>query len=408
MQDLDKIIDDAVTNPVLSEAADEIGKNLLDAMIGELTLIPHPTMDKQNVWSTRKQADQDATIQRFKSRVRSEVLRFFQHVMANGNPATAATLDKVIFTDKGIQGMLAIDRNSRERHALADFAGERVVVIMPDDLEQYFESMGEVVSSDDQAELDLGANETIDVPPDDGDKPPAPELIETDDSDGELAHALSLHAISVQPEIVARWNSEWLETAWKWVEEMESETERSPALPSFLEDYVEQGGPSPVDQATSDASDGGNGHDTSPETESVAAATESEPKVATDKRMIKALVEECLKLAAEIGEGAITKTQFKKKGRDGLFDYIAYANGRKKNPQAETSNDATQAGTAELVATLAGLTIHVEASAVESWASEDRTLVQDYADRMSSGKLPKQIPEILAPYLLGNDESPTD
>lgn len=401
MPDLDKILEDAVSNPVLSEAADEIGKNLLDALIGELTLIPHPTMDKQNVWSTRKQADQDATIHRFKSRVRDEVLRFFSHVISNGNPATKAELESVKFTGKAITGTLTIEKNSGERHALADFAGSEVVIIMPDDLEQYFQSMGEIVSSDDQAELDLGANQAIDAPPDDGDEPTAPG--DTDESDRELAHALSLHAISVQPEIVARWNSEWLESAWKWIEEMESETERSPAVPSFLEDYVEQAGPSPVDET----SDGGD--EQSPATESVPAGTESEADVATDKRTVKALIEECMRLAVDIGEGDITKTQFKKKGRDGLFDYIAYANTRKKTQQAatEAGPDNPEAETAALAATLAGLTIHVEASTIEGWPPEDRTAVQDYADRMSSGKLPKQIPEILAPYLLGTDDSPT-
>ena len=155
MTDIDQILEDALENPILSEAADEIGKNLLQAMIAELTLIPHPTVANQNVWSTRKEKDQEATIDRFKRLIKAEVLRSFEYILADGAPAVRATLEKAVFSDKGIQGTLQIERHSGQRHALADFAGSEVAVIMPQSLEAYFDTMSEIVGTADQAKLDL-------------------------------------------------------------------------------------------------------------------------------------------------------------------------------------------------------------------------------------------------------------
>ena len=158
MPDFDKMLEDAMDNPILSEAADEIGKNLLEALIGELVLIPHPSIANQNVWSTRKEVDQDATIDRFTRRIRAEVTRAFGQILAAGNPAAQALLKDVKFTGKGITATLDIDKHCGERHALADFADRFVAVIMPDDIESYFETMGDIVATADQASLDLDTN----------------------------------------------------------------------------------------------------------------------------------------------------------------------------------------------------------------------------------------------------------
>lgn len=310
MPDLNKILEDAVDNPILSESADEVGKNLLEAMIGELTLIPHPSIANQNVWSTRKQSEQDFTITRFKSRIRTEILRFFQHVMADGNPAATATLEKVVFTDKGIQGTLAIDKNSRERHALADFAGEQVVVIMPDNLEQYFESMGEIVSSDDQAQLDLDTEVSDEQKSD---------AAEPSENDRKLASALADHAVWAKPEIVTTWNSEWVESAWNWVKEMDNDEAIS--FPAFLSEYVgdEDG---PVDTGDSEA------------------------------------------------------------------------------PLESADYDA-------LIKALAGVSIVVDADTILSWSDDDRVEAAEYAALIKSGKLPKKIPDVIGPFLLGGDDTET-
>lgn len=319
MPDFDKILQDALDNPILSESADEVGKNLLEAMISELVLIPHPSIANQNVWSTRKQVDQDATITRFKSRVRTEIFRFFQHVMANGNPAATATLDKVIFTDKGIQGTLAIDKNSRERHALADFAGERVVIIMPDDLEQYFESMGEIVSSDDQAQFDLdtGASDeqksaaASEETPDGASSDDQTAAAEPSDDDRKLSDELSRHVVWVPAEVIATWNSEFIESAEDWVHEMDK-NEGTPSLPSFLDQYVgdEDG---PVDGAGQDV----------------------------------------------------------------------------------------------LIEALAGVNLIVSADMISTWTADDRVEAAEYAALIKSGKLPKKIPDVIGPFLLGGEDSET-
>lgn len=305
MTDLDKIIDDAVENPVLSEEADEIGKNLLEAMIGELTLIPHPSIANQNVWSTRKQKDQEATIERFRKRIKAEVLRSFGRILADGSPAVRATLEKVVFSDKGIQGTLQIEKHSGQRHALADFAGAEVAIIMPQSLDAYFESMSEIVGTADQAELDLDAGVQADE-----------DTAATFSPEHEaLSKELSRHAIWVEPEIVANWNSEWFESADNWIKEMDKD-EATPSLPSFLDEYV---------------------------------GDESGPVDTND-------------------------------------------------PLEGTDSDS-------LVDALAGVSITVTADEIASWSDDDRVEAAEYAALISSGKLPKQIPKVIAPFLMGGDDS---
>lgn len=308
MPDIDQIIEDAMDNPILSETADEVGKNLLEAMIGELTLIPHPSIANQNVWSTRKQKDQEATIERFRKRIKAEVLRSFEHILADGHPAVRATLEKVVFSDKGIQGTLQIAKHSGRRHALADFAGSEIAIIMPQSLDAYFESMSEIVGTADQAELDLdaGVQSEEDVA--------APEPSEDDEK---LASALADHAVWVKPEIIAVWNSEWTESAWNWVEEMDKD-EATPSLPSFLDEYVgDESGP--VDM---------------------------------------------------------------------------------NSPLEGTGADA-------LIEALGKVSITVTADIIATWSDDDRVESAEYAALISAGKLPKQIPKVIAPFLLGGDDAET-
>lgn len=419
MPDLDKIIDDAVANPVLSDAADEIGKDLLNALIGELTLIPHPTVANQNVWSTRKENEQKQTIVRFNDRVRSIVTRAFGHILAAGNPAAQAKLKDVKFGGEKITASLEIDIGCKERHALADFASRHVAVIMPDDLDEYFATMDEVTAVRDQAELDLNTGESAEQKPaaaaDDANGAPTDEKTAAaapDESDRDLAHALSVVGCNVPAKDIIPWDESLLQEAWKYVEEVDKEGFEKTEVPAFLIPYF---GPT----ASNDASDESPTPEdllneaASPTTESVAKSTEArdtQPEPTDDrekdKRTLKALVEECLHLAAEIGETDITKNQFKKKGRDGCFDYIAYAT-KKKQEVAAAAPTESKAAISELVQTLDNLTIYVDVAVVASWTETQRDEVAAYARGLASGKLPDNVPQILTPYMGGEEDAAT-
>ena len=166
MTDANELVKGIMEQPVIAEQAEEIGKNLLEAVINQLTTIPHPSIANQSVWSTMKQTEQDSIIERFTRVIKTEVLRGYRVIMADANPAARATLEQVVFSGKGIKATLTIDKHSKERHALADYADREVAIIMPDELDEFFDSMSEVESVSDQAELTFDGEAT--QPDDDG------------------------------------------------------------------------------------------------------------------------------------------------------------------------------------------------------------------------------------------------
>lgn len=179
MTDANKLVEGIMEQPVIAEQANEIGKNLLEAVINQLTTIPHPSVANQSVWSTMKQSEQDNIIERFTRVIKTEVLRGYRVIIAGGNPAARATLEKVVFSGKGIQATLTIDKHSKERHALADYADCEVAIIMPDELDEFFETMSEVESASDQTELPLD-NDTIADPETESDNHADGQAQETD------------------------------------------------------------------------------------------------------------------------------------------------------------------------------------------------------------------------------------
>lgn len=300
MTSLDQIIEEAVSDPVLSDSAEEIGKNLLQAMIESLTLIPHPTIQNQSVWSTRKEAEQDETIDRFQRRIKVEVMRGFHMILAGGNPTARATLEKVVFSDKGIQGTLHIEKHSGQRHSLADFAGREVAIIMPDSLDEYFESMGEISGEADQSELDL--------------KEAA--------GNGE---AESKH-LPVYINLVKKLKDNDVEVPIEFLEELTDDDLKS--LVAYADALID--------------------------------AKEDDPDP------------ECPNV---------------------LSAQLAAAEQDDAQPADISDSDA------ELIASLANANITVDSDTLSTWSTDDRVEAAEYAATIAAGKLPKQIPAVIAPLI---------
>ncbi len=141
-------------NDTVAMASEMVGKALLRHIIDELSGIPHPTIENQSVWSTMREAQQEEIGDRIIRRIKFEVAAGYREILANGLPALSCELKSVKFTGKGIQGTLEISK-SGHAHDLADFAGNQVVIILAQDLEQYFAGMDEIIVHHDQGELEL-------------------------------------------------------------------------------------------------------------------------------------------------------------------------------------------------------------------------------------------------------------
>lgn len=132
-----------------------VGELLLAGFREELTSIKHPTIPKQNIWGTMPEVMQREALDRFGRKIRHHFTQAFHAILTNDIPAITCTLAAVTFGSKGIKGTLEINRSSAHRHELSDFSGRQVIVILPEDLDAYLESMSSVKAAKDQTELAL-------------------------------------------------------------------------------------------------------------------------------------------------------------------------------------------------------------------------------------------------------------
>jgi len=144
---------EAAPNPDI--ASTNVGVNLMTAFIDELKIISDPSNSARSLWNSLKEAEIDEIVGRLSTRIQYEVRMGYSAILGGGVPSATAQLDKIIFTDKGIEGKLVIPRYTEHRHELADFAGCQVVIVMAQDLDGYFEGMRDVVVPPDQIPLDM-------------------------------------------------------------------------------------------------------------------------------------------------------------------------------------------------------------------------------------------------------------
>ena len=149
--------DSADPNPrdhvaTIEQAVETVGRDLLIACIGELRATKKP-------WDEMTEKQQANAINRVREVVRFALQRGFAIMATAGFPSTQATLEKVAFTVKGVQGTLSLSTTSSDRHALSDHAGGQVVVILTS-ADRYMAKIDEVQPMPDQAALPLGEPDT--------------------------------------------------------------------------------------------------------------------------------------------------------------------------------------------------------------------------------------------------------
>lgn len=186
----------------ISKFAEDIGARMVRQFRDELNMIKNPANAKQSLWGILSEIQQGEILDRYKQRVTHELTHGYTDILAAGFPAVHATLAKVAFGSKAIQGSLDIPFGSSHRHELADFSGKQVLVVMADDLEAYLASMDKVKPDSDQNELPLGdhgESETLKSDP--------RTMAELQEAAGTLAEEIGEPDV---PGLVGKWTREHL------------------------------------------------------------------------------------------------------------------------------------------------------------------------------------------------------
>lgn len=127
--------------------ADTIGKDLLQALVQEVRLMP-------DVWPKLNQHRQNEIIDRLRKRVDTNV-RMAVHILASeGRTTVVGELDQVVRKD-GIKAVFKINSAAAGRHDLFDSEGKACLIVVADAGEN-LAGMDEVAGEPDQRAMDLG------------------------------------------------------------------------------------------------------------------------------------------------------------------------------------------------------------------------------------------------------------
>lgn len=127
--------------------ADSIGKDLLQALVTELRLLPKP-------WDQLPQNKQDDILDRLRARVDTNIKMAVHLLAAQGRTTVVADLDQITRKD-GIKAVFKINSNTAGRHELFDSEGKACLIIVADATD-HTAGMDDVRGEADQRAMDLG------------------------------------------------------------------------------------------------------------------------------------------------------------------------------------------------------------------------------------------------------------
>jgi hypothetical protein len=133
--------------PRLDHLTADVGKAILAAVVDELK-------GQQKGFALCTESQQENTIRRLDTRIRSAVRIGFQTMVAGDMPHAVATLEEVKFNAKGCAGKLALAATDDSRHDLSDYAGRPVVIVLAS-AEDYLKRMDDVRGEADQRQLEI-------------------------------------------------------------------------------------------------------------------------------------------------------------------------------------------------------------------------------------------------------------
>ena len=127
--------------------ADTVGKDLLQALLMELRLLPEP-------WPKLSKARQDDVIDRLRARVETSIKMAVHLLASEGRTVVAGGLDQITIKD-GVKAVVKFSPNAENLHELYDVAGKSVLVVVAD-AGNHTGGMDEVAGEPDQRAMDLG------------------------------------------------------------------------------------------------------------------------------------------------------------------------------------------------------------------------------------------------------------
>ena len=133
------------SNPSIT-AASTIGRDLLEAMVLELKMLPKP-------WPALTKHQQDDVIDRMRKRVVTSVAQAVHIIASEGRAVADATLKKVVFKG-GITAEFELSKTCPTRHQLADAEGKLCLIVVADPAE-HLADMDGVKGESDQRAMDL-------------------------------------------------------------------------------------------------------------------------------------------------------------------------------------------------------------------------------------------------------------
>lgn len=127
--------------------ADTIGKDLLQALISEIRLLPKP-------WEKLPKTKQDDIIDRLRDRVMSNVSMAVHLLASQGRTVVVGDLEQITIKD-GAKAVIKIGRGTESLHELYDAQGKAVLLVVSD-AGANTGGMDKIQGEADQRAMDLG------------------------------------------------------------------------------------------------------------------------------------------------------------------------------------------------------------------------------------------------------------
>lgn len=132
---------------LLSMTAETIGRDLLQALVQEIKLLP-------DVWQKLSQKKQDDVIDRLRNRVETNVKMAVHVVASEGRTVVAGELDQITIKD-GVKAVVKFGISAQNLNELYDASGKAVLVVVANPA-QHTGGMDEIHGESDQRAMDLG------------------------------------------------------------------------------------------------------------------------------------------------------------------------------------------------------------------------------------------------------------
>lgn len=161
-------MDQEVKN-VLAMTAETIGKDLLQALLQEIKLLP-------DVWIKLPKLKQDDIIDRLRDRVYANVKMATHLISSDGRTVVAGDLDQITIKD-GVKAVVKFGIGAANLHELYEHQGNAVLVVVSN-TSKHVTGMEEVQGEPDQRAMNIGEEY---APDSDGEGMDNPHLMITED-----------------------------------------------------------------------------------------------------------------------------------------------------------------------------------------------------------------------------------